>query len=99
MAWTNGHTRTSTTKHRQWALTVKRRDHYRCVKCGYQGTPGKADVEADHIRNQAAGGTETLGNGQTLCLPCHTRKTLAEAQQGRQKRTPQPRIHPHPAGC
>ncbi|WP_433597911.1 HNH endonuclease [Nocardia sp. CA-135953] len=74
--WGSG--RTSTPEHQSWARRVKARDAYRCVQCGYQGTPKAGDVEADHIIPTYRGGTTTLDNGQTLCKPHHKAKSEAE---------------------
>lgn len=88
MAWASGgRSRTSTAAHRQWAKQVKARDGYRCQRCGYQGSPTARphDIEANHIINTAAGGTDTLTNGESLCRPCHDVETQREAQAGRAK--------------
>ncbi|WP_058037054.1 HNH endonuclease [Rhodococcus sp. KB6] len=91
MAWTNGGaTRTTTKEHRRWAKAVLRRDGYRCVDCGYQGTAGKGDVNADHQTPVAFGGKTTLDNGATRCVPCHKKKTGREAAEGRRRKRQRP---------
>ncbi|MGC0365018.1 5-methylcytosine-specific restriction protein A [Rhodococcus sp. 27YEA15] len=100
MAWGHGGTsdRTSRSEHRRWRRAVLTRDQYRCRECGYQGSPQSrpADVQADHIINHAEGGPTTLPNGQTLCRPCHGRKTQREAQAGRAKNGRLHPVEPHP---
>lgn len=82
-------------QHRQWALAVKERDGYQCQRCGYQGTPGRRDVEADHIANVAAGGQRhDTGNGETLCVPCHKQKTQAESRASRRTNKRSTEQHP-----
>jgi 5-methylcytosine-specific restriction protein A len=56
-------------------LGAKRRDGFKCVKCGARGA-----LEVDHIlpvRTHPELGFE-LSNLQTLCLSCHGRKTRVE---------------------
>ena len=84
MAWERGgHSRTSTAAHRRWARQVKARDGYRCQRCGYQGsaTAQPHDIEANHIVNSRSGGTDTLSNGEALCLPCHAAQRTAASDQ------------------
>lgn len=84
MAWTNGHTRTSTTESKRWARAVKGRDSYKCRKCGYQGSANGQDAQADHVTPVFEGGAEyALGNGQTLCIPCHKEKSVEESARAR----------------
>ncbi len=40
--------------------------------------PGRSLWEVDHILPLSAGGSNLMGNVQTLCQPCHTIKTRAE---------------------
>lgn len=60
-------------------LAAKRRDGWKCVQCGARGR-----LEVDHIipvrtnRELAF----DLTNLQTLCAPCHTRKTRLEVGAG-----------------
>lgn len=90
--WTNGGaTRTTTKEGRAFRRDVLRRDHYTCQRCGHHDPTGKT-LDADHDRNVASDGVTTIGNGVTLCRPCHRIKTLREAAAGRAarsvKRTP-----------
>ena len=52
---------------------VLRTANHTCAMCGAEAT------EADHIIEIAAGGAarDSAGNGQALCGPCHSKKTLA----------------------
>lgn len=96
MAWTRGgSTRTGTAEHKRWAKAVKDRDGWQCRRCGYQGTPGNADVQADHITNVATGG-DPLGSGITLCSRCHAEKTQREAAQGRRLKSRKRPTERHP---
>ncbi|MBP0614288.1 HNH endonuclease [Jiella mangrovi] len=54
---------------------AKRRDGYRCVQCGAAG-----DLEVDHIKPVRTHRELAfdLSNLQTLCVPCHSRKTRVE---------------------
>lgn len=53
-------------------VLLERAEH-RCQQCGTAD-----DLEFDHVVPQAAGGKGTAKNGQVLCRPCHSKKTLAE---------------------
>lgn len=61
----------------QWKavrLLVKRRDGWKCVKCGARGR-----LEVDHITALRDGGAPyDLTNLQCLCPACHSRKTAIE---------------------
>lgn len=95
MAWANGPSRTGTAEHKRWAKAIKDRDGWCCQRCGYQGAPGRRDVEADHLDNVASGG-DPLGAGITLCTPCHKAKTAREAAAARllKSRRRPPERHP-----
>lgn len=56
-------------------LIALRRDGFACVKCGAAGR-----LEVDHIKpvRDAPELSFDLGNLQSLCTPCHTRKTRIE---------------------
>lgn len=57
---------------------VLMRDGYKCVRCGALVGHRKGDAHVDHIRSKARGGTDDMANLQTLCRPCHARKTNTE---------------------
>lgn len=40
-----------------------------------------AKTELDHIVNVARGGTDDESNLQSLCVPCHKKKTQQESRQ------------------
>ena len=48
--------------------------------------PRKSLWELDHIVPLVDGGSHDLGNLQTLCTPCHKRKTAREAGERRRQR-------------
>lgn len=60
-------------------LAAKRRDDFRCVKCGATGR-----LEVDHIQRvkDAPALAFELSNLQTLCTPCHSAKTKIECGFG-----------------
>jgi len=57
----------------EWKKKVFKRDGYACGFCGI----GNTKIEADHIRPFSLYPELRLdlANGQTLCKPCHKRKT------------------------
>jgi 5-methylcytosine-specific restriction enzyme A len=64
-----------TPEHTAWATAVKKRDCWRCVKCG----DSTSRLYADHIIEIDDGGSATdVGNGQTLCAKHHGEKTVKE---------------------
>ena len=54
------------------------RDQYTCQYCGLV----TMELELDHIVNVAQGGTDDDSNLQSLCAPCHLKKTKKESKQG-----------------
>ena len=56
------------------------RDLYTCQYCKEVFDP--KDLVCDHIINTAQGGTDDPTNLQTLCNPCHDKKTHAESMAG-----------------
>ena len=56
-----------------------------CRKCLEQGKRVKTDV-VDHITPLAWGGSDSRGNKQGLCDPCHDAKSKAERLTGRRGR-------------
>lgn len=62
------------------------RQHPLCVECARQGLTVAA-TEVDHIRPLAQGGTHAFDNLQSLCKPCHSRKTARENWGGKGNQT------------
>lgn len=60
-------------------LQAKRRDNFRCVSCGSAGR-----LEVDHIQpiRTHPDLAFDLGNLQSLCVACHSRKTRLEVGLG-----------------
>lgn len=60
-------------------LAAKRRDGFKCVRCGSRGR-----LEVDHIKpvREAPDLAFDLTNLQTLCVRCHSRKTKSEVGFG-----------------
>jgi 5-methylcytosine-specific restriction protein A len=61
-------------------LQAKRRDDWKCVKCGAAGQ----QLEVDHIKpvREAPDLAFELSNLQTLCKSCHSAKTKIECGFG-----------------
>ena len=53
------------------------RDEWTCCSCGRV----TMELEMDHIVNVAQGGTDDEKNLQSLCVPCHKKKTSKESKQ------------------
>lgn len=64
------------TKRREVAL---QRDHYLCQPCERQGRVTPA-TQVDHIIPKAQDGTDDYDNLESICEPCHKRKTAQEAR-------------------
>ncbi|HAV4657514.1 TPA: HNH endonuclease [Acinetobacter baumannii] len=56
---------------------IHTRDEWTCQCCGRV----TMDLELDHIKNVAQGGTDDEANLQSLCVPCHKEKTQKESRQ------------------
>lgn len=98
MAWTNQATPHHTTQHKRWRTQVLKRDAHQCQACGHQGYRGDRYMEADHIHNiQCGGDPYDPDNGQTLCKPCHQKKTQAESHAGRLRRSGRRGTMRHPS--
>ena len=52
---------------------ILERDGYRCVYCGRRKEDG-VELTVDHITPKDKGGTNTIENGQTLCMQCNLMK-------------------------
>lgn len=62
---------------RAWRRTraaVLKRDAYTCQACGHWD-PSSASLQVDHLTERRDGGTDDPSNLQTLCKPCHARKS------------------------
>lgn len=66
---------TRTPRWRALRLAAKRRDAFKCVKCGSRGR-----LEVDHIKPVRTHPELSfeLSNLQTLCPSCHSKKTCVE---------------------
>lgn len=54
---------------------VLKRDNFKCVKCGRSPSVNhKVELEVDHIKPVARGGTSDVENLQTLCKDCNQGK-------------------------
>jgi 5-methylcytosine-specific restriction protein A len=62
---------------------ILERDAYLCVACRAKGRITDA-TDVDHIVPLSKGGTDDLGNLQSLCERCHKSKSLAD--MGRRER-------------
>ena len=55
-----------------WANAVKKRDGYRCRKCGKVYPKGSRGIQAAHIFGRRHKSTRwDMSNGLTLCFGCH----------------------------
>lgn len=55
---------------------IHKRDDWTCQYCKRV----TMDLELDHIKNKAKGGTDDESNLQSLCVPCHKEKTQRESR-------------------
>lgn len=55
---------------------IHTRDEWTCCSCGRV----TMELELDHIVNVAQGGTDDEANLQSLCVPCHKKKTQMESR-------------------
>ena len=73
-------------KYIDWRKAVFQRDDYRCMDCGLKyGDEGKKVIlNADHILRFSKYPRLRLeiNNGQTLCVDCHSQKTIFESKTG-----------------
>ena len=77
MSWTSGRTRGGFNSRVARQILAEEPE---CRLCGAPST------EADHIVPWAEGGSDARENGQGLCTPCHTAKSLREKLRGIQRR-------------
>lgn len=73
----------TTAKYKRWRTSIFQRDHYTCTKCGYMGNKLQVHhkkafylIVAEHDIKTVKEAKEcdelwNLGNGETLCVPCH----------------------------
>jgi len=62
---------------------IFKRDGYRCVVCG-KGRSDGVEICADHIRPKDKGGTNTIDNGQTLCMQHNLiKKNYSQTEAGK----------------
>jgi 5-methylcytosine-specific restriction endonuclease McrA len=57
---------------------ILQRDNYTCNMCD-EPYP-ETYLEVDHITPMSLDGPDTDVNKQTLCLPCHLKKTISERE-------------------
>lgn len=65
----------NTEAHRAWAVAVKMRDGYRCVRCGSQYRLAAHHIKRWKVHPELR---HDVANGETLCQSCHTNEHLAE---------------------
>jgi 5-methylcytosine-specific restriction endonuclease McrA len=62
---------------------IFRRDNYQCVVCG-RGIKDGVEICADHIKPKDRGGTNTVKNGQTLCMEHNLmKKNYSQTEAGK----------------
>jgi hypothetical protein len=66
-----------------WSAVLER-DGYRCVICGVHAGENGRWLEVDHILEKLGGGSDELGNLQTLCNVDHAAKTARYQRNRRQ---------------
>ena len=81
MVW--NHTKSSSqrgygSRWRRKREAVLMRDNHLCQVCAAVGRVTAA-TEVDHKKNKASGGDDHIDNLQSICEPCHYKKTQQEA--------------------
>jgi len=62
---------------------IFKRDNYKCVVCG-RGRKDGVEICADHIKPKDKGGTNTVENGQTLCMERNLmKKNCSQTEAGK----------------
>jgi len=62
---------------------IFKRDNYKCVLCG-RGRDEGVEICADHIKPKDKWGTNTVDNGQTLCMECNLmKKNYSKTEAGK----------------
>jgi 5-methylcytosine-specific restriction endonuclease McrA len=78
--------------HKRWRMSVLIRDAFQCRECRRVCSDPR-EAHADHI-SPVVHGTERcesgcsrydVANGQTLCIRCHAKKTLAEQKRAKRR--------------
>ena len=79
MAWskTSRHLRGYGSEWSKLRLVILERDCYLCQSCKRNGLVTTANT-VDHIVSKANKGSDNENNLQSLCAPCHNKKTLEE---------------------
>lgn len=81
---------------RRLRLTVLDRAGHRCQHVDEHGRCTARATDVDHIVNVKAGGTHQLENLQALCAWHHARKSSAEGNAARVRRTSRRTVEQHP---
>jgi 5-methylcytosine-specific restriction endonuclease McrA len=50
-----------------------------CGGCGYVPIDPQLELDRDHIKPQSVGGKSTAPNTQVLCVVCHRKKSILDA--------------------
>lgn len=62
---------------------IFKKDNYKCVWCGRSRADG-VEICADHKLSKDKGGTNTVDNGQTLCMQCNLiKKNYSQTEAGK----------------
>lgn len=62
---------------------IFKRDGYKCVVCG-RGKKDGVEICVDHIKSKDKGGTNTVDNGQTLCMEHNLiKKNYSQTEAGK----------------
>lgn len=77
----NRHKRGYGSKWDKLRLIVLNRDLHLCQECLRIGETAEAKT-VDHIVPKSGGGTDDMSNLESLCWPCHRRKTARESRGG-----------------
>ena len=63
--------------------TILERDGYKCGLCGRRREDG-VELTVDHIVSKDKGGTNTIENGETLCMQCNLmKKNYSQTEAGK----------------
>lgn len=56
-------------------VQILQRDKYLCQACLRKGRLTATNLQVDHIKPKAKGGTDDPANLEVLCRPCHEQKS------------------------